>query len=736
VAQSESYGGQPPARAASVGEQSIEEIVRFLKRRWQYIAGTTLIVGLLAALMVLQATPMFTSTSSVAVENQRSQVVTFGDAVAGVTPDEAVMATQASIVRSPKLFGQLIDQMKLVNDPEFSAQARSADAGFSVLKPSTWFGSDTIAKKPSRRELEEQRAALIAKVADAFSIDAQPKSYIITIAATSEDPEKATAMANTLADLYIRDGIATKFEASKRASSYLQERVQELRGAAVQSDRSAAMYKAQSGLTGTNEGSTVDSQQLGELNSQLIIARSERAAKEAQLGQIRSLSKSEGEIEASGIILQSPLIQRLREQESEVLRKLAELQATYGQNHPRIINANAELRDLRSKIRDEVNKVAASTANDVAVARARESTLAGSLASIEGRVNRGGQAQVRLRELEREADANKSVYEVFLNRLKENDQQVDVQTADSRIVAPAVIPLKPSSPRVVATIAIALVAGFLFGTLLAVLIEKFDNTVRGADLLEQMGAGATLAFLPTVSGYERPEDVVADRPHGMTPEALRTLRSSIALSDVDNPPKVVMLSSSVPAEGKTFVSTGLARVSAQAGQRTILIDADMRHPRVHSAAGIENERGLIQVLSGEVPLEQALKQDPLTNLHILTAGRGTVNPPDLLRSDNMQSLLARLRQHYDMVIIDSPPFVPMTDSQILASIVDKMVLVVRWGSTPVPVVRNVIKRIHRIDAPLIGAVLSRVHFSKQAAYGYGDYGYHYSRYGAYYGTDE
>lgn len=740
MAQSPNYLAQP-ATVSQIAEQSIADVLRFLRRRWIYIVGTTLAVGLIGTLVVLQATPLYTSESSVAVDAQKAQVVNVRDVTGDLAPNQQEMETQAAIIRSPKLFNQLIDRMKLEQDPEFNPRAiRTGKPSFTIFNPLTWFGSSSEPEgKLSPRKVAERRAALISKVSKAFSIQPEDKSYIITIAATSEDPMKATAMANALADLYIRDGIETKFEATRRASAYLQERVEQLRSEALQSDRAAEIYRGASGLTGAREGATIDTQQLAELNSQLIVARSERAAKEAQLGQIRALTSNgdTNDIESSGLVLGSTLIMRLREQESEVMRNLAQLQSTYGANHPRIINANAELRDLRAKIKDEVRKLAASTANDVAVARARENALAGSLAGLEGRVNRGGEAEVRLRDLQRQSDANKGVYEVFLNRLKETQQNVDVQTADARLVAPAVIPLVASSPKVNATIGASLLAGLLLGTLIALLLEKLDNTVRGSEMLEAMGGGATLAHLPVVSGeFDRPEEVVVERPQSMVAEALRTLRSGIALSDVDNPPKVIMLSSSVPAEGKTFVSVGLARVSAQSGDRTIIIDADMRHPRVHSALGIENEDGLIKVLSGETTLEMAIRKDPLTNLDVLTAGRGVVNPPDLLRSDNMQRLIASLRANYDMIVLDTPPFVPMTDSQIVASLVDKMILVVRWGSTPVPVIQNVIKQIRRVDAPLVGSILSRVHFSQQAGYGYGDYGYHYSRYAAYYGTKE
>jgi succinoglycan biosynthesis transport protein ExoP len=735
MAQSPTYLALP-VNPSQLAEQSVANVLRFLRRRWIYIVAMTLVVGLLGSLIVLQATPLYTAVSSVAVDNQKGQVVNVQDVMSEVSPDDAVMATQAAIVRSPKLFGQLIDQMKLDQDPEFNPGA-APPLPFSIFNPTSWFPASPPAKS-TPRQVAEKRAALISAVSKAFSIQPEDKSFIITISATSRDPMKATAMASALAELYIRDGIETKFDATRRASTYLQDRVQELRGEAVQSDRAAEAYRAQSGLTGATDTSTIDTQQLSEINSQLILARSERAAKEAQLNQIRALTANgDADIESSGLVLGSNLIMKLREQESEVMRNLAQLQATYGANHPRIINANAELRDLRSKIRDEIRKLAASTASDVAVARARENALAGSLGGLEGKVNHGGAAEVRLRDLQRESDASKGVYEVFLNRLKETQQNVDVQTADARIVAYAVIPLLPSSPKVGATIATSLVVGILLGTLLAVFLEKIDNTVRGSEMLERMGGGATLAHLPVVMGnFERPEEVVVERPQSMIAESLRTLRSGLALSDVDNPPKVIMVSSSVPAEGKTFVSVGLARVSAQSGDRTLLIDADMRHPRIHSALGIENGDGLIKVLSGECALANALQKDPLTNLDVLTAGRGVVNPPDLLRSENMHRLIVALRQSYDMIIFDTPPFVPMTDSQIIASMVDKMILVVRWGSTPVPVVENVIKQMRRVDAPLVGSVLSRVHFSQQAGYGYGDYGYHYSRYAAYYGTKE
>jgi succinoglycan biosynthesis transport protein ExoP len=709
----------------------------FLWRRWKQIIGIAVLIAVLTALTLLQLTPLYSATASVAVQSQKQQVVNIQDVMSDMTPDASTLETQAAILRSNRLTAKLVEQLQLDKDPEFNPELDDARKRFSFFDPSSWW--ETAPKKGtvSRRTPEQLQASIVGKVGRAISVSVVPRSFVLTVTATSEVPKKAAQMASTLADIYITDGIDAKYEATRRAQAYLQKRVDELRDQAVATDQAAEVYRSRAGLIGSDTGTTVAGQQMSELNTQLVAARAERAAKEAQLNQIRSLSTGGGDggIEASGAILNSPLIQRLREQESEVVRKLAELHATYGERHPKIINANAELRDLRAKIGEEVRKVAASTANDVQIARARESALASSVGRLEGAVSSGGQASVRLRELSRESDATKSVYEVFLNRLKETNQQVDLQTADARIVSQADVPTGASFPKFGMSLLAALALGLLVGLAVTAALERLDNTIRSADALEQMGGGATLSFIPVVKGAVRkPEDVVLDRPEAMVPEALRSLRSTLALSDVDNPPKVIMLSSSVPGEGKTFTAIGLARVSAQSGARTILVDGDMRHPRVHKALDCLNETGLVQVLSGQTPLADALYLDEATGLEVLTAGHGAVNPPDLLRSEHMAQLVKALRAQYDFVVIDCPPFAPLTDSQFISHLVDKMLLVVRWGSTPAPVVQNTIKQIQRIGAPLVGSVLSQVDFTRHERYGYGDYGYHYSKYKGYYGS--
>ena len=727
---------EPEFRPSAEAPFDLSGFLGLIRRRWQIVVATVAAVSLLTILAVFQVTPRYSAASNIAVQTQKTQVVDIQDVMSNMAPDTATMETQASILRSRSLASKLVDKMKLDQDLEFNGALKPPS--FSLLKPSTWFagGDDAARPRPlSATEQARRRTAVVNSALGAFAIKVVPRSYVVTITATSTDPVKAALLANTLADIYINDQIEAKYEATKRASQWLEERVNELRSEVVASDRATEIYRSQNRLVGGASGG-VDGQQLSEISSQLILARTDRAAKEAQLSQVRQLLASGAGLESSGAIIDSPLIQRLREQESEVVRKLAELQATYGERHPRIINATAELRDLRGKIADEVRKIAASTANEVSMARAREQALSGGLGALEGRVGASGQAEVRLRELQREADSNKTLYETFLSRYKETREKVDVQTADARMISAADVPLVPSYPRKRTTVMLAGFLALLAGLALAFAIEKLDNTVRGADTIELIGGGSVLSMVPVVKHkLDRPEDIVIIKPQAMVAEAIRTLRGSLTLTDVDNPPKIIMLTSSVPAEGKTFISVGLARVASQSGQRVIIVDADMRHPRVHKALGIENEDGLVQVLSGASELGELIRKDPASDIHVLTAGAGAPNPADLLRSKRMAQLIERLRENYDLVVIDTPPFMPMTDSQNVARLVDKVVLVVRWGETPAPVVANTIKQMRKIGVPLAGSVLSQVDMARHGQYGYGDYGYHYSKYGGYYGAE-
>ena len=732
-----------PSDMGSRAYIDVRAIIAVLRRRWKILAASIVSVTLLSVLVVFQMTPLYSASSSVAINTQKTQIVNVEQVVGGIAPDTALMETQASILRSSTLMGKLADKLRLDLDPEFSPQARAAlDAArpkFSLLDPSSWFASsqDQVSLTINRPALSpaaaaRERARLIKAVSAAIKVRVQPRSYVLIITATSPDSAKATRIANGLAEVFISDQIETKYDATRRASVWLEGRVAELKAAAISADQAVSAYRAATGLVSGTGGSSVDSQQMSELNSALILARVARAEKAAQLSQIRKLTESGAGLDASAATLESPLIQNLRTQEAEVLRKLSELKTTYAAQHPKIINANAELRDLRDKIAVEVRKIGQATANDLAVASAREAALAGSMAAARGRTGASGMAEVRLRELERQAESAKTLYENFLNRSKETREQVDIQMPDARIVAQANVPLVPSYPRKSIAVGVAFLFSIVIGLIAVFLVERLENAIRSPDQLEGLTNTAMLSLIPSDGlGGPTPEDIILDSPMSSASEALRTLRNALSLVDVDQPPKVVMITSSLPGEGKTFLSSTLARSALDGYGRVLLIDADLRRPRVHKVFDLRNELGLADVVSGTATLDQAVQADPRSRVEILTAGRRHPTPMDLLRSNAMADFIHRVRDIYDLVIVDTPPFAPLADAQILAKLVDKVVLAVRWGQTPVPVLRNVIMLMSRLHVPIAGTVLTQVDMGRYASYGYGEYGYYYHRYGSY-----
>ena len=714
--------------AEEQGGVDIRQVTAVLREHLAVIAACVVGVTLLAVLAVWQMTPIYSATSEVAVETQQTQVVDIEQVMSGLAPDIATMKTQSSFLTSNKLIGKLVDELKLQRDPEFAVR----QSRFSLFAPGTWFAAPASAP-PQRSALQQMqdRARLVDRVSNAFDVRVTPQSYVLTVTARSRDPRKAALLANTLARLYIDEQVVMKNAAALGANRWLEQRVGELRDAAIAADKAAEMYRAENGLVGES-GATIDVQQLTELNSQLIIARTDRSTKAARVSELRRLVTSGEGMDTSSAALDSPLIQRLREQETTVLRKLSELRSTYGPLHPKIRTAQSELTDLRDKIASEIRKIAAAATNDLTAASMRERALSDAVMAARGRTGTAGVSEVRLRELERQAESARAIYANFLNRFNETREQVGLQTPDARIVSQALIPLSPSAPRGKLIVAMAALGSLLLGIALAFLLEWLDNSVRNPKFVEEAGGGTVLTLVPlTDPEGGNPEDVVVNRPASQLAESLRSLHQVLTMVDVDRPTQVLMVTSSLPGEGKTYLSATLSRAAPERYKRVLLIDCDLRRPRVHKAFGMTNDIGLSDVLSGAATLEEALKQDPLTRTQLLLAGSRVPNPVDMLRSQQFAELIRRLRGEFDQIIIDTPPFIPLADARVVAGHVDKLLLCVHWGRTPRPVLANVLRTIRRFGLPLAGAVLGQVDMKRHSAQSYGSYSYYYYRYGNY-----
>jgi polysaccharide biosynthesis transport protein len=713
---------------APIEQMEFAALVRLFNRRKQVITGIAVATTIFMLLLAFTLPPRFYGEAIVMQDMRKSNVTNVEQVLSGLTADNSTVRSEIEVISSRTMISRVIDKLDLMQDPAYNRSL-----GKSAFNPAAWL--DALQAKPSA---DLQNAAIRTSVLDELerrlSVANDGRSYAIKIGFSANTPEQAALIANTFADLYLVDQLETKFEATERANKWLSERLGKMREEVQNAENAVAAYKKKNNLTDLS-GATITTQQASQVNAQLIEARSMRAQAEARYRGAQGMARSSGTVESAGDVLASQLIQRLREQESEVRRALAEMTNRYGTRHPLIINKREELRDLQGKIGEEVNKVVKGLANEVEVARAKEQSLNGELDKLQDQVGRGGQAEVTLKQLQREADANRTLYESFLARFKQVNEQQNMQEADSRVIARAEPPLKTSFPNKLLFLLIGVFGGIGLGIFIAFLIEYFDRGFRGMPQIEETLGLTALGMVPSLKGTtdKTPEDYILEKPLSSFSESLRTIRTGIHFSNVDHPPKIVMFTSALPSEGKSTVSMALARSLALTGNKIIVVEADLRRPRLRKALAGDTKKGdITHLLSGKRTFDEVVQKDKVSGLDYLPAGTKVPNPQDLLGSQQMEKLLRFCAEHYDMVIVDTPPVLAVSDAAMIAKIADTSVFVARWGSTPRDVAVQAVKLLRNYTDRIAGAILTQVDLEAHVKYGYGDIGYYYGHYREYY----
>lgn len=706
----------------------MRQMIGVFKRRWKVIAGLTMLLTLLAVTVIFQLTPRYTAESTVMLDTRKTQVVDIQAVVSGLQSDAAVVRSELEVLKSPDLARRVVQKLNLVTDKHTNPLLMPITF-WSRIDPIGWLKgmfAEPIVQAP--KTPEEQKAdeleGVIDHVVGSLNVVNDGRSYIIKIRYDSEDPTLAATIANTYADLYLRQQLEAKFDATKRATDWLNEHLSDLKSKVVESDQAVQTFREQHQLV-AQKGTTVTAQQLTEINSQLIMASADRAQKEANLRQVS------GGGDTAAQVLASPVIQQLKAQQSELRRKQAELSTRYKPMHPEMINIQAQINDLNKKIQEESANIIRSMQNDVNAARTKEASLRDSLNSLQKSTGAQSQDEVQLRELEREAEANRALYENFLTRFKQTSAQEDMQQADAHIVAQAEVPTIPTFPRKTMMIGLSVTLALVTGVILAFGLERLDNGFRDPDQIESLTGVPFMGLVPAASG--RAQDIVVTQPISSYGEAIRSVRASLTFSNVDDPPKVVLVTSSVPKEGKSVFANSLARSVARSGGRALIVDCDLRHPTQAGLLKARKSPGLLSYFSDGTDLDKLIQIDNLSQMHYLPVWEGATNPQDLLGSQQMKSLLDRLREKYDLIVLDAPPVLAVSDALVLSHLVDATLFLIRWGDTPRPVALGAVKLLRTQGAGVAGFVLSRVDVRRHAKYGYGDAGYYYGRYGSYYG---
>src|SRR6201996_3608195 len=706
-----------------------------IRRRANVILGATILGTVLAAIFIFQLTPRYTAEATVMLETRKNQMVDFTSLMAGLSGDQSVVRSEMEILKSRALADKVAEKLDIDNWPEFNPALRRPGFFDALLSPFGWVTnairslttSSSAAALDNEARNRDRKAAEVSLLMNRMEITNDGRSYLIKIHAQSTNRNAAALIANTYVDFYLLDQIEAKFDAVKRATGWLNDQLDTLRGKVRDSEHAVEVYKDQNNLTQTTKGTTLSEQQLSELNSQLILATADRAQKESSLAQIRTGTYD------SAAVMNSPLVEKLRTDEADLMHKKAELSNRYQPSHPTMVNLQSQIDEIKHKIDEESSKTVRSLQGDVAAARAKESSLKEQLANLQKSTNQEGKLDVQLRELQREADANKLLYENFLTKFKQTSSEEDIQQADARLVSSALPPRIPSFPKKAVLIGFSLLASLLVGAGAAFILERLDNGFRNAEQVEKLLGVSTLGLVPGIVRQELPQDVVVKRPTSQYSEAIRSIRTALRYSDVDNPPKVVLITSSLSGEGKTVFAPSLARSVARSGGKALLVDCDLRRPSVSKLLNVEGEPGVLDIFAEHPNPDALIRVDDESGMHYIPSKGGTANPQDLLSSQQMRGFLGRMRTRYDLVVLDAPPVLAVSDPIILSHFVDTTIYLVRWEATPRPIVTGDVKMLRANGGDIAGVVLSRVNTRKHATYGYGDSGYYYGRYSNYYG---
>lgn len=731
---------ESPTNVVGVAKRTeVRELLRMLNRRKWHLLGVAAIVCILTGLVLLKLTPEYRASALVMLDTRKAKVTNTTDVLSGMNVDIAAVQTEIEVLKSANLLGRVVDKLKLDQDPEYGAAKPSflrTLMGNARAIYDSWSGNG-IPPTAGASVDSGPRARAIAELARNIQIATRGRSYVIGVSVDSADPEKAKRIVDTVTDYYLVDQLQAKLDANKRATDFFNERLEELKKSVADAESAVAKYREKSGLT-VGKDSTIASQSLSELNSQLVQARAQRADKESRLIALREAAKNPATLGGVTEVLANPLISSLRTQEAEVARRIGDLTQRYGDSHPRLLQAHAEQAQIQGRISAEVNKILVSLQGDADAAKAKEAELQAQVNRLEQQAGGLGQSEVQLRQLEREAQSTRGVYEDFLKRFKELREQQDIQQPDARVLSPATVTPGIVYPRYGLTMMLALAGGLLLGGILVGIIERLDGGFRTGDQIERQTGRGVVGMIPgltksTLAG-STPARFVVEKPTSAYAESLRSTYTAMMLGSLDKPPKVIAVTSSLPSEGKSTFVCSLAGLMARSNpdKKIIVVDCDLRRSSVLKSLGVPQTQGTVdEYLAGTKSFEQVLGRDKASGLYYMPAHSNTPNSAEILGSKAMQTFVQALSEQFDLIFLDTPPLLAVSDARITAQVCDYVIFLVRWEKTARELAVNSLKLLRDVRKN-IGVVLSQVNVRRHSKYGYGDYGDYYSKYKDYY----
>ena len=724
------YPAAPPAQPGFI------DLLLQLWRQKVIILAAALVCACIAVLIARSMPIYYIAEARVLVGVPMLRVLDVEAVMADVSPDAERIQNEGYIVQSRTVAAQVADQLGLAKTPEFNPLLRPEPRWRRLLDisrylPAAWLrrsaGDQPAAPGDAADEARREKDLVVDVLLSHLDVSTLGRSHVLSIQAKAQDPEEAAAIANAFADVYLARQRHEKVEANDEAERFLTDRIAGLRQQVEKADQAVEDYRRQNGLyKGTNVG--VTTQQLTELNTQLIVAQTAKAEADARLGEAQSLRRTGVAGESVPEVLNSPVIQSLKQQQVEAERRLADLTASLGPRHPRVLSARAEISGIRRKLQQEVGRIIESLRHEAQTADARYQALRQNFDRLKSQLAGVNEKSIRLDALEREATVDHKLLDQMMSRAKETIGQDSLQRPNGRLISAAAPPTAPGFPPRFLIVFLGAVGGGLIGIMVALLRDGADRSFRRGDQVEAYTGLPVLALVPRLKGRMTPLAHVLRQPISPYSEALRKLYIGLELSQAAVSPKTVLFASAVPGEGKSVLVASLGRLLASQGHRILLIDCDWRSPRLHRLFQCGNRTGLADLISGGEDLPgQTITTDTLSGVDVMPAGQFTPQSMRDLGGERMRQLLHALSGSYDMILLDAAPVLVGAEVLALARMVDKVTLAVRWGHTRREAVGEALKSLVDVQADFAGAVLTRVDPKGYRKYAYGHLNYEYER---------
>jgi succinoglycan biosynthesis transport protein ExoP len=658
--------------------------------------------------------PVYVATARIAIDRESQNILPFQDSSGGYdfyVDMENYIETQCKILQSETLALMTIKSLNLANEPEYSGGAKGSDLSAPGLG----------AKAPS------VKPAILGAFLGRLTAKRVPNSRLVDVSFEATDPKLAAEVVNVHLDNYIESNFRSRYEAAQQASNFLSKQLDELKIKVEKSEDLRLAYERDNQIWTIDEKQNITTQKLSDLNTELTQAQSDRIQKESLFQAARS-----GNTDAIPAVRDSGMIQDLMKRYADISAQYSEALNRTGPTFPQVERLNKQLKDLDELIKREKQNIVNRIESEYRAAQRREALLSQALEKQKVEANQLAEKLVNYNILKREAESNKQLYEGLLQKLNEAGISAGLRSSNIRVVDPAMIPPSPARPQRARNIMLAFFIGLVGGIGLAFLREYLDNTIKTPEDIEMLTRLPSLAVVPAFTAVngrgraakmlpggsqrgprkeQRVELISHEQPQSLISEAFRALRTSLLLSQAEHPPQVVLVASPLPREGKTTAALNLAVTLAQLGDRTVLVDADLRKPSVGRALGLSDGKysGLSTYLAGASSLELVTVPHPaINNLSVIPTGPIPPNPAELLSSQRLQQAIATLRASYRFVVIDSPPILAATDAVILSVMCDGVLMVVRSGETPKNALVRVRDMLASIKCRLLGVLLNAV----------------------------